>query len=218
MQHHRQQRAQQELRVVPRRIDQHDRLGDERSDAGGLRRPARRGRRLLHRSRKAVAQARRRHARGGQELLVVEGDDLRAPPGLEVALEIGRNIDGGDGFTGTDGAGGGGEIARALNDAETGRRGHLFHEHARGVGSVRVDDDHPEFTNDRMAEHRGQDREGKHGHGEDQNARGVVTQQPPPFALGDEPEARLWRRLHRRCCHSIYALMPGRSSGTFSTG
>src|SRR5205807_10390707 len=103
--------------------------------------PARRGRGRLHRSRKAVAQARRRHARGGQELLVVEGDDLRAPPGLEVALEIGRNVGGGDGFTGTDGAGGGGEITRALNDAETGRRGHLFHEHARGVGSVRVDDD-----------------------------------------------------------------------------
>ena len=116
---------------------------------------------------------------------------MRASPGLEVALEIGRNVDGGDGFTGADGAGGGGEIARTFNDAETGRRSHLFHEHARGVGSIRVDDDHPEFTHDRMAEHRGQDREGKHRHGEDQNARRAVMQQPAPFAPGDEPEAWL---------------------------
>jgi hypothetical protein len=143
---------------------------------------------------------------------------LRAPPGLEVALEISRNVDGGDGFAGADGAGGGGEITRTFNDVEIGRRGHLFHEYARGVGSVRVDHDHPELTNDRMAEHRGQDGEGKQRHSENENDRCAVMQQPTPFALGDEPEARLGRWLHRRCCHSIYALMPGRSSGTFSTG
>jgi hypothetical protein len=69
-----------------------------------------------------------------------------------------------------------------------------------------------------MTEHRGQDHEGKQRHTKDQDERGAVVQQPPPFAPGDEPEARLRRRLHRRCRHSIYALMPGRSSGTFSTG
>src|SRR5262249_43240339 len=122
------------------------------------------------------------------------------------------------GFTGADGTGRGGEIAWTFNDAETGRRSHLLHEHARGVGSVRVDDDHPEVTNDRMTEHRGQGREGKQWHSENQDARCAVMQQPAPLALGDEPEARLRRRLHRRGCHSIYALMPGRSSGTFSTG
>ena len=42
---HRQQRAQQELRVVPLRIDQHDRLGDERPDAGRFWCRAGRGRR-----------------------------------------------------------------------------------------------------------------------------------------------------------------------------
>src|SRR5262249_31535635 len=41
----------------------------------------------------AVAQARRCDAGGGEELLVIEGDDLRAPLGLEVALEIGRHVD-----------------------------------------------------------------------------------------------------------------------------
>jgi hypothetical protein len=86
---------------------------------------------------------------------------LWAPAGLEVALEIGRDVDGGDGFTGADGAGRGGEITRTFNDAEIGRRGHLFHEYSRGIGSVRVHHDYAELANHGMAEHRGQDREGK---------------------------------------------------------
>src|SRR5262249_43076725 len=43
-------------------------------------------------------------------------------------------------------------------------------------------------------------------------------QDPSPFAPGDQPESGLRRRSHLRCCQSTYALMPGRSSGTFSTG
>ena len=43
MDDHRQQRAQQELGVVLLRIDQHDRFGDQRPDAGRLRRRAVRG-------------------------------------------------------------------------------------------------------------------------------------------------------------------------------
>jgi len=89
-------------------------------------------------------------------LLVVEGDDLRTPSGLQVALEIGRNVDGGNGFAGSDRAGGGREIAGTFDDAEIGRCRDLFHEGARGVGSIRVDDDHPELADDRMTEHRGQ--------------------------------------------------------------
>ena len=42
-----------------------------------------------HGRRETVAQARGRDAGRGQELLVIEGDDLRAAFGLQVALEIG---------------------------------------------------------------------------------------------------------------------------------
>src|SRR5262249_14561642 len=158
MEDHRQQRAQQKLCVIPRWVHQHDRLGNKRSDAGRLRRAAGRGRRAVDGAPKAVAQARQRDARSRKELLVIEGDDLRAPPGLQVALEIRGDVDGGNGFAGSDLTGGGREIAGPFDDVETGRRGHLFHEDARGIGSVRVDDDNPEVADDRMTEHRGQHR------------------------------------------------------------
>ena len=106
----------------------------------------------------AVAQARDGDARGGQELLVIEGDDLRAALGLEVALEIGRDVDGRDGVAGADRPRRRGEIAGALDDAEAGRRRHLLHEGARGLRSVLVDDDHAEPADHRMTEGRGQDR------------------------------------------------------------
>src|SRR5262249_25553378 len=96
--------------------------------------------------------------------------------------------------------------------------GHVLHEDARGVGSVRIDDDHPEVADDRMTEHRGQHRKGEQRHAEDQNGRQAVVQEPAPFAPSDEPESALARQSHRRCRQSIYALMPGRSSGALSTG
>jgi hypothetical protein len=58
------------------------------------------------------------------------------------------NVDGGNSFAGADRAGGGREVAGAFDDADIGRRGHLFHEDPRGVRSVRIDDDHPELTDD----------------------------------------------------------------------
>ena len=151
---HRQQRAQQELRVIPLRVDQHDRLRDQRADAGRFWRGA--GRSAARRGREAVAQARRGDARGGQELLVIEGDDLRPPLGLEVALEIGRDVDGGNGLAGSDRPRRRGEVAGAFDDAETGRRRHLLDKGARGLRAVRVDDDHTEPADHRMTEDRGQ--------------------------------------------------------------
>jgi hypothetical protein len=53
--HHRQQRAEQELRVVALRVDQRDDLGDERPDARGLWRSARG--RPVDGGREAIAQA-----------------------------------------------------------------------------------------------------------------------------------------------------------------
>ena len=126
VQHHRQQRAQQKPRVVPLRIDQHDGLGDERADARCFRRRALG--RALDGGVEAVAQTRRRDARGSEELLIIERHHLRAPLGLQVTLEIGRQIDGGDRFTGADRPRSRREVAGALDDAKPGRRRHLLRE------------------------------------------------------------------------------------------
>ncbi len=198
---HRQQRAQQKLRVVPLRIDQHDRLGNERPDAGRF------WGRVCHGCRagggEAVAQTCRRHARGRQELLIVECDHLRPALGLQVALEIGRDVDCGNGVPRPDRARRRREVVGALDDAKTGRRSHLLDEGARGLRSVRVDDDHPEIADHWLTEDRGQDREGEHRHAEDQDERHAVAQQPSPFASGDQQEAWLRRRPHRRARWSI---------------
>ena len=64
-------------------------------DAAGAAWPA--GAALPAAAASAVAHALRRDAGGGEELLIVKGDDLRAPLGLQVALEIGRDVDSGNG-------------------------------------------------------------------------------------------------------------------------
>ena len=110
MQHHRQQRAQQKLGVVPLRIDQHDGLGDERADARCFRR---RGSTAVWR-RWRLSLSPDERCRGGEELLIIEADHLRAPPGLQIALEIGRHVDGADGVAGADRARGRREVAGAL--------------------------------------------------------------------------------------------------------
>ncbi len=216
--HHRQQRAQQKLRVVPLRVDQHDRLGDERPDLGRRRRRAVRGRHAAGGGREAVAHARRRDAGRGQELLVIEGDDLRPALGLQVALEIGRHVHRGNGVAGFDRPRRGREVAGARDDAEAGGRGHLLDEGPRGLRSVLVDHDHAEPADHRAAEDRAQDHEGEQRHAEDQNDRHGVVQQPSQFAPGDQQEPGLGRASHSRVRQSRYALMPGRSSGTLSTG
>ena len=141
--------------------------------------------------REAVAEPRRSDTRGGEELLIIEADDLRAPPGLQIALEIGRHIDGADGIAGADRARGRGEVAGALDDAEPGRCRHLLRESARRLRSVRIDDDHPELADHRVAEHCGQHREGEQRNAEDQDQRRAVVQQPAPFAPCDQEEPGL---------------------------
>ena len=80
-----------------------------------------------------VAQTRRCDAGRGEELLVIEGDDLRAALGLEIAFEFGRHVDGADGLARPYRARCRCQIAGALDDAETGRRRHLLYERARGI-------------------------------------------------------------------------------------
>src|SRR5262249_58600581 len=98
--------AQQKLCVIPRWVHQHDRLGNKRSDAGRLRRSTCRGSRAVDGAPKAVAQARQRDARSRKELLVIESDDFWTSPGLQIALEIGGGVDGGNGFSGPERTGG----------------------------------------------------------------------------------------------------------------
>ena len=187
--HHRQQRAQQKLCVVPLRIDQHDGLSDERADARRFRRRALG--RALGGCGEAVAQTRRRDARGGEELLVIEADHLRASPGLQIALEIGRHINGGDCLAGAYRPRRRTEVPGALGNAEPGRRLHFFHEGPRGFRSVGIDDDHPELADHRVAEHCGQHREGEQRNAEDQDQRRAVVQQPPAFASCDQAGTRV---------------------------
>jgi hypothetical protein len=148
-------------------------------------------------------RARRCDAGGGEELLVIEGDDLRAPLGLEVALKIGRHVDRANGLARSNRPRRRRKVAGALDDAQPGRRRHLFHEGARGVGSVRVDDDHAEPADHRMAEDRGQHGEGEQRHAEDQDQRRTVVQQPAPFARSDQQETGFGRTPHWRVAQSI---------------
>ena len=93
MDDHRQQRAQQELRIVLLRIDERDGLRGQRSDGSWCGCGALGGGCYGDGGGKRIAQARGRNAGRRQELLVIEPDDLRAAPGLQVALEIRRDID-----------------------------------------------------------------------------------------------------------------------------
>src|SRR5262249_56821013 len=98
--HHRQQRAEQKLRVVARRVDQYDCFGNERPDVLSL---WRRGcGRALDGSREAIAETRCSDAGGSEELLVIEGNHLRAPPRLQIALEIIWYVDSADGVARAD--------------------------------------------------------------------------------------------------------------------
>ena len=203
MDDHREQRAQQELGVVLLRVHQHDRLGDQRPDAGGRRGRAARRRHAAGGSGQRVAHALRRDAGGGEELLIVKGDDLRAPLGLQVTLEISRNVDSGNGGARSYRPRRRCKIPGARDDAETGSGRHLLHKGARGLRPVFVDDDHPQPSDHRMAEYQTQHDEGEQRYAEDQDDRHAVVQQPAPLAFGDEPEPGLGPRPHRCCCQSM---------------
>ena len=121
-----QQSAQQELGIICLGVGQHDRLGNERSDARRLR--SRMGSRARGGRGKARAQARRGNARCSQVLLVIEANNLRTALGLHVAFEIGRDIKCGDGVARPDRAGGRCEVPGAGCDAQIWRGGDLLDE------------------------------------------------------------------------------------------
>ena len=118
MHDHRQQRSQQELGIIPLRIDQHDGFGGQRTDARRTRRSA--GRRAPAGGPETVDQARRCDTGRGEELLVIEGNNRRAALGLQITFEFGRQIDGADGLARPYRARCRCQVAGALDDAEAG--------------------------------------------------------------------------------------------------
>src|SRR5262249_2551854 len=74
------------------------------------------------------------------------------PLRLEVALEVGRYVDRANGLAGAYRPRRRAKIAGAFHDAQPGGRRHLFHEGARRIRSVSIDDDHAEPADHRMAE------------------------------------------------------------------
>ena len=81
---------------------------------------------LLLAAERLSLRTRRRYARSGEELLIIEADHLWAAPGLQIALEISGQIDGANGIAGADSPRRRREVVRALDDAEPGRRRHFF--------------------------------------------------------------------------------------------
>ena len=196
MDHYRQQRAQQELRIVSFWVHQHDGLRHQRPDERSLRCCARRSAR--HRGREAVAQPGRCDAGGGEELLVIEGDDLRALPGSEVVFEIGRDVERRDGVAGANRARRCRQIGPAFDDREIGRRRHPLNEGARGFRAVLIDHHGAEVADHRPAEGGRQCYEGEQRHAEDQDECCAVAPQPAQLAPGDQQKSGLGRPSHWR--------------------
>ncbi len=120
VQHGRQDRAQQELRVIQRRVRENILLGNEGAGPVAAAVPAPRqrgggrGDRIRNRGIGVVA---------GREILpVVERHDLRALAGQEIALEILGDVDGGDRVARADRPHGARHVPRTLRDADAGRR------------------------------------------------------------------------------------------------
>ena len=140
---------------------------------------------------KRVAQARGCNAGSSQELLVIETDDLRAALGLQVALEIRRDIDCRDRFTGSDILCGRRQRTGAVDDFQVRRRRDVFHQGTRSVRPVLVDDRHPKPSDDRMAEDGRQYHEPKERHAEDQKQRHTIVKQPAALAPRDPQKSGL---------------------------
>ena len=187
VQHGRQDRPQQELRVVQGGIGEHilldhERTGRERqrpADPRGRSADGRRNRRL-QRTRGDVARR--------EELLVEEDDDLRPPPICDVALEVLGDIDRGDGLARADGMHGAVEIRGALRHRHAWRRADRLDEGLRGLRAVLVDDVDPEIADHGIAEGGGQQRKGNQRDAEDEQQRDPVAPDP------DRPRGRRRRR------------------------
>ncbi len=197
MKHHRQQRAQQELGVVGRRIGQHILLDDERSGGDRLKldafeRPDGGGR-----GRQGRGESARGDVSGRVVLLVIEDDDLRPPPGDEVALEIERDIRGGEGCAGADRARRHRQIIAPQRHADAGCGIDRLHEDRRRRRPIGIDDDDAEIAHDGAAERQGENDEGDQRDTGDQEPSDAVASEPAQLSCRDGDQPRMGQRLHR---------------------
>ena len=186
-----QQRTEQELRIVLLRVDKRDGLRGECSRGGRCGGGAAGGGGDGRRGGKRVAQARGRNAGRCQELLVIEPDDLRPPLGLQVALEIRRDMDCRNRLSGPYVLYGRGQRARAVDDFQARRRRDIFHQRARCVRFVLVDDRHAQPPYHRTAEDGCEDYEREERHAEDQKQRHAIAKQPAALAPSDQQKSGL---------------------------
>ena len=196
VQHRRQNRPQQELGEVQRRVRQDILLGDERarSVAAAVRLARQRSGRRCDRA----GNGRSCVVAGGEILPIVQRDDLRPLPGEEVALEILRDIDSRDRVAGADCLHGAPHVARPLGDCHARRGSDRLHVNERSRGAVGVDDGDAKVANDRIAERERQDREGEDWNQDGQHERDPVALHPAQLACGDEKQPWLWGRPHLR--------------------
>ena len=196
VQHGRQDRAQQELRVVQSRVRENVLLGNKgaRPVAAAVPSPRQRGRgrgdRIRDRGIGVVA--------GGEILPVVERHDLGAMAGQEIAFEILRDVDGGDRLAGADRPHRARHVPRTLGDADAGGRADRLDVGERRRRAIGVDDRDPEIADDRVAEGQGQDGEGDHRNDDRQDERDLVAPHPAQLPRGDAQQSRPRRPLHRR--------------------
>ena len=194
----RQDRSQQELRVIQRRIGEHIFFDDERAGSERFRGGGRRVRQCRRRRGNGAGKRRRSAVAGREVLPVVENDNSRALAVDQIALEILGDIDRGDRVSGAYRVHRAGHVAGALRDAHAGRRRNRLDIDQRCRRSVGVDDADPEVANDRVAENPSQNGEGDNRHADRQEEREPIAPHPAQFARGDETEAGPRRRLHRR--------------------
>ena len=165
VQHRRQNRPQQELGEVERRVRQDIFFSDK--DARLVAPVVRLARQRGGRRRNGALDRRGRVVAGREVLPVVQRHHLRPLPGEQVALEILGNVDGGDRIAGADRLHRASHVARSLGDGDAWRGGDRLHIDERSRGAVRVDDGDAKIANDRVAECQGQN-----GEGEDRNDDG----------------------------------------------
>ena len=193
LQHRRQNRPQQELGEVQRRVRQDILFRDE--DAG-LITAVRFVRQRGGRRRDGAGDRRGRVVAGRIILPVVQRHHLRPLPGKEIALEVLGDVDGRNRIAGADGLHSAPHVARSLGDGDARRGGDRLHIDERGGGAVGVDDGDAKIANDRIAECQGEYGEGEDGNEDGQNERDAIAPHPAQLASCDQKQSRLWRRSH----------------------
>ena len=193
VQHGGENRPQEELGEVQRRVREDILFGDEDARLVAALRLVgqRRGRR------RDGARDRRGRVVARREILpVVERHHLRALSAEEIALEILGNVDGGDRIARADRLHGVPHVARSFGDCDARRGGDRLHIDERSRGAVGVDDGDAKIANDRVAERQRENGEGEDRNEEGQDKRDAVALHPAQLARRDQKQSRFCGWLH----------------------